>query len=187
MLVGTPQITTEELISKYMQGESLSQLADLVGVNPTTIKRWLLAEGVKLRPRGRQKGQEWVQPYTYRKRPSLTDYKRCSQCKICKLRDKDFAHKGLSGICKLCHNDAKRLKTYGITGEEFRKMVDLQGGVCRICNGKQKNNRSLAVDHCHETGKNRGLLCNRCNMGLGYFKDDATLMLLAIEYLKKYL
>jgi hypothetical protein len=53
-----------------------------------------------------------------------------------------------------------------------------------ICRENNKNNRTLAVDHCHESGKIRGLLCLTCNVGLGMFKEDVDIMKNAIEYLK---
>jgi hypothetical protein len=74
-------------------------------------------------------------------------------------------------------------RVYGLTPEEYNKLLETQNGVCAIC-GKEEtysnqwNKRRLAVDHCHETGIIRGLLCGRCNSGLGWFDDN-------LEYLKK--
>lgn len=53
--------------------------------------------------------------------------------------------------------------------------------VCQIC-GKEKR---LVLDHCHSTGKIRGMLCNSCNTGLGMFQDDTQRLTNAVEYLKK--
>ena len=71
--------------------------------------------------------------------------------------------------------DKKVKSRYGITMDEFDVMKNNQGGVCAICNGKN-NDRDLAVDHCHTTGKVRGLLCGNCNRGIGYFKDSKILL-----------
>jgi len=65
-----------------------------------------------------------------------------------------------------------------------------QNGVCAICSGGETVKtrgtlRRLAVDHDHETGKVRGLLCNRCNNGLGNFRDDPDLLREAIAYLQE--
>lgn len=87
-------------------------------------------------------------------------------------------------------NDLKKL--YGITVEDYEKMLEKQNGGCAIC-GKSETAKSpvddsvkrLAVDHNHITGVVRGLLCSTCNNGLGCFKDNISLMKGAIEYLCK--
>jgi len=62
----------------------------------------------------------------------------------------------------------KHLKNkYGITVDDYEKMFTEQNGVCKICQEICKSGKSLAVDHCHETGKVRGLLCAKCNTNLG--------------------
>lgn len=72
---------------------------------------------------------------------------------------------------------------YGIDLAEYEELLAAQGGVCRICGGQNLNQRRLGVDHCHVTGKVRGLLCNYCNSGIGYFKDDLDLIIKAYHYL----
>lgn len=72
----------------------------------------------------------------------------------------------------------KSLKVkYGITVERYEFMLQAQGGVCKICNKKCRSGNRLAVDHCHETGRVRGLLCGVCNTRLGiiemYKKDQS--------------
>lgn len=75
---------------------------------------------------------------------------------------------------------------YGITEQDYDKMLKDQNFQCDIC-GSTKNNKKkyFAVDHCHESGKVRGLLCDNCNTGLGQFKDTIHNLKQAIEYLKK--
>lgn len=80
----------------------------------------------------------------------------------------------------------KNYKTYGITLDDYNAMFSAQGGKCAICNGTNPSGKSLAIDHCHETGKVRALLCINCNIGIGNFKDNTETMLKAIEYLKKH-
>lgn len=75
-------------------------------------------------------------------------------------------------------------KAFGITIEEYDSILKVQGGVCVICKSVPKK-RKFAVDHNHETGEIRGILCGSCNMGLGYFKDNITLLRNAILYLGK--
>jgi hypothetical protein len=86
------------------------------------------------------------------------------------------------------HQDCKRI---GITLDEYEEMFENQRGKCGICgNGEKMKLRgkiaSLAIDHCHDTGKIRGLLCNNCNRGLGFLNDDVKLLEKAILYLKTY-
>jgi hypothetical protein len=81
--------------------------------------------------------------------------------------------------------------TYGITLADYDRMLAEQGGACRICGstdpqapvGKKNGVSYFNVDHCHETGAVRGLLCFQCNVGLGKFKDDPDLLLRAAQYL----
>lgn len=76
---------------------------------------------------------------------------------------------------------------YGITATDYNKMLEEQNNGCKICS-KQHNKAvkrgRLYVDHCHMTGKVRGLLCGACNSALGYFDDDTDTMEKAIDYLK---
>jgi hypothetical protein len=74
------------------------------------------------------------------------------------------------------------LKRYGITLEDYDKMVADRDGCCDICKKKDKN---LHIDHSHTTGKVRGLLCGSCNRALGLLKDDVKFLEQAIIYLKK--
>ena len=81
----------------------------------------------------------------------------------------------------------RKLKCYfGITVEEYDRMLAAQNGVCAICSGINADGKRLAVDHNHETGKLRGLLCHRCNIAIGLLKDSADRARLASLYLIKY-
>ena len=80
--------------------------------------------------------------------------------------------------------DEVLMKRYGITQFEYECMEEEQGGVCAICTNPPCK-RGLFVDHCHKTGKVRGLLCSSCNTGLGYFKDKALRLFKAIAYLTR--
>lgn len=70
---------------------------------------------------------------------------------------------------------SKLKRLYGITPEQYHEMLANQGGVCAICGThKRRANRPterLSVDHCHRTGRVRGLLCTRCNSALAFFDD----------------
>lgn len=76
------------------------------------------------------------------------------------------------------------MKRYGINQADFERMEEEQGGVCAICTNPPSK-RGLFVDHCHDTGEVRGLLCASCNTGLGHFKDKALRLFKAIAYLTR--
>lgn len=79
---------------------------------------------------------------------------------------------------------------YGINIKEYNKMFENQKGLCAICNNSEirlnnrGNIRKLCVDHCHKTGKIRGLLCSNCNYLLGIAKDNIQTLSNAIKYLQ---
>jgi hypothetical protein len=74
-------------------------------------------------------------------------------------------------------------RKYGITPEQYDEMLEAQGGGCAICHRPPRDDISLHVDHDHETGAVRGLLCFRCNNSLGDLNDDAGLLQSAASYL----
>ena len=81
----------------------------------------------------------------------------------------------------------KLRQKYGLTLEDYDKMMEAQNGKCKICGSSETKNKRyefLPVDHCHTTGKVRGLLCDFCNVGLGRFEDDIERLENAIKYLK---
>lgn len=85
-------------------------------------------------------------------------------------------------------------RKYGITPAQYDAMLSAQGGKCLICeepetsvDGKTGTLRTLAVDHCHTTGKVRGLLCSRCNTTLGKLEESPQLLRAMWDYLHKHL
>lgn len=82
---------------------------------------------------------------------------------------------------------ARRVEdTYGLTGEQYWELYEIQGGACAICRrAKGTGRRKLAVDHDHETGEVRGLCCSPCNRDvLGHLRDDVEALQRAIDYLR---
>jgi hypothetical protein len=71
---------------------------------------------------------------------------------------------------------------FGLSAEKYRDMLCRQNNRCAICRKREVNKR-LSVDHCHKTGRVRGLLCNNCNFTLGRFGDNSNLLRKAASYL----
>jgi hypothetical protein len=78
-------------------------------------------------------------------------------------------------------------KNYGIGFFEYDAMFEKQNGLCAICDAPPPNHhkKRLNIDHCHTSGRIRGLLCDACNRGIGLLKDSPDLMLKAISYLAR--
>lgn len=76
-------------------------------------------------------------------------------------------------------------RKYDISAEDYYTMLELQGGGCAICGRPFDRDKKLHVDHCHETGKVRGLLCYRCNFGMTWFSSDPALLHKCANYLEE--
>lgn len=94
---------------------------------------------------------------------------------------------------RMLHNSGKYdvKRRYGLSREDHQDLIDKQNNLCAICGEPEtakkrgsEETRALAIDHCHDRGHVRGLLCSRCNTGIGNFKDSPELMEKAINYLK---
>lgn len=126
--------------------------------------------------------------------------KRCSTCKTFKVRSAFYKSQWRNGAwCKVCcvlkyTNNKEKVRwqclkrAYGIAKVTYMQMFEAQGGVCAICKKPEGHSRfkNLAVDHDHETGKVRSLLCHRCNAGLGNFYDALPLLREAVRYLDRH-
>jgi hypothetical protein len=136
-----------------------------------------------------------------------TSTKVCNQCQKEKELN-DFVKRsnrasGRQPYCKDCHNKSVRNKycskkmkdydlfrSYGITLKEYNLLFKNQEGCCAICEKhlselNDKHKKSLCVDHNHKTGFIRGLLCDKCNRGIGLLCDSEKILLNALKYLAK--
>lgn len=138
--------------------------------------------------------------------------KECSTCKIIKELSEFYkrADRGkctYRSQCKSCHKarswagrDKRKhrvisykhqlKRNYNLSVDGFNQRFKKQAGKCLICESRLENifleveGKRASVDHDHKTGEIRGLLCNSCNSGLGYLKDDLDLLMRAIDYLE---
>nr|DAX20884.1 MAG TPA: Recombination endonuclease VII [Caudoviricetes sp.] len=86
---------------------------------------------------------------------------------------------------KQASRERSLMKRFGITMAEYEAIYEHQGGVCYICRRATGKSRALAVDHDHETGYIRGLLCSSCNKGvIGHLRDSVETLQRAITYLE---
>jgi len=119
--------------------------------------------------------------------PVIPERKVCPRCRIDKPEGEYHRNAnrpdGLLAYCKLCWSEMERLRKYGITREEFDRLMLEQEGACAICTDPFV--QSPHVDHDHQTGAVRGLLCDYCNHGLGKFRDSARNLRRAIDYLSR--
>lgn len=134
-----------------------------------------------------------------RPRTVAEGFRWCPRCeRACPLeafgRNRAAAN-GLTAYCKPCHNLTSRenrerlhgstrnyhlTARYGLTAVQVDELVAAQGGLCAICRKRAPGH----VDHDHETGRVRGVLCSGCNQGLGNFRDDTAALRAAIDYLE---
>lgn len=114
----------------------------------------------------------------------------CSSCKAKRAREPDVADRrrqwqrsyNASGR----RHDRELRARYGLSLDEYERLLLSQGGCCAICSSSDAGGRGrFHVDHDHNTGAIRGLLCHHCNTGLGAFADDTERLIAAATYLEK--
>lgn len=122
--------------------------------------------------------------------PAQDGEKKCNTCGLIKhiIEFKKAKHctSGRGNECRDCLSFREIQYRYSLSKEDWHDLLSHQQGGCAICGELDQRSRVLNVDHCHNTGKIRGLLCNSCNRGLGYLKDDAEILLKASNYIRKH-
>ena len=121
-----------------------------------------------------------------------------SKCRVCRAEEqKDYKKKNHEKVLDTQRRShakhksdraKKRLeRVYNITGEDYDQMLEEQNHCCAICGTDTPMGRGTwHVDHCHKTDKVRGLLCSKCNAGIGFLNEDTNTLRKAIDYLKKF-
>lgn len=121
----------------------------------------------------------------------------CCRCNEVFLKNISMRNRS---ICKECADEnyhSQLLRKYNLTIEDFNRMLAAQNYRCRICkrneeeilserNEEKNKKRAFCIDHSHKTNRVRGILCSACNVGLGLFKDNATSLEDAIQYLQDF-
>lgn len=119
--------------------------------------------------------------YVYNKKTGA----RKNQCKDCYKDLREDYRRNYDRKLDAFQVRWKQIKwKYGLDEQAWLLMYESQKGKCAICYQRPKS-RNLCVDHCHTSGKIRGLLCANCNHGLGNFKDNPKILRRAANYLKK--
>lgn len=138
---------------------------------------------------------------------SDTATKRCTTCGATKALTEFYktakSEDGRAWSCKSCRREAdtvwrarpenrvracarSRKRRYGLEDETYQQMLASQGGVCAICYQPNTNGKALYVDHCHDTGRVRALLCDGCNFAIGQMKDSPDRLRSAAAYLDRH-
>lgn len=123
--------------------------------------------------------------HNYKKGPQGKAY-RCKECDT--AARKAYQEKQCPEKKRVMARARLMRSKYGIELSDFDAMHERAGGVCEICKGPPttyQGYETLCVDHCHTTGKVRGLLCNKCNQALGLFQDSTWNLEAAISYLQE--
>jgi hypothetical protein len=94
-----------------------------------------------------------------------------SWCKECTKQATNERRRANPGTARLAERQRYVKRNYGITLDDYDRMAEEQGGVCAICGEPDITGRRLAIDHNHETGEVRGLLCVKCNVKLGVLES----------------
>ncbi len=127
--------------------------------------------------------QKFLYDYSCKKSNDMVYWNaRCNKCRVddAKLRYKTD---------KTLARNSNLRNLYNISIKEFDEIVAKQGGRCAICRREEDKSARMSsfhVDHDHKTGKVRGVLCGSCNISLGRFHDDVSILLNAVEYLKSH-
>lgn len=109
---------------------------------------------------------------------------RQSECKECTRERRSLWWKSPAG--KISSANSKLKARFGITLDEYNKLLDCQDRKCAVCGATESYlGHRLAVDHSHITGKVRGLLCKACNVGIGHFNESTRVLENAINYIIK--
>ena len=109
---------------------------------------------------------------------------RCSNLECRRKVESEWRRKNPDKVQQ--KNRKRKMGYYGLSVDDFDILMEKQNNCCAICKKTCITGRALAIDHDHNTNIVRGLLCNKCNQGLGFFNDSIDLLEGAVLYLKQH-
>ena len=146
------------------------------------LKKYRAKSGHKIQARHRERLATDPEYHEYRKRIDREKYQRNKEHR----RAWQIAYRARNREkCRESGKNKRLKKEYGITLAEFREMLSSQGNCCLICHAHVTESIDAHIDHCHKSGKVRGVLCRLCNIGLGAFRDNRDFLRDAILYLER--
>ncbi len=168
-------------IKDYEGGLSIISVIKKHRIGQPTLKRWLLELGIQIRS---QKESYSRTRAAVAKKVLAAGTKRCSRCLASKplvefTRTKQTLVR-LSSHCKSCQRYGA-LRSYGLAPEDEGRLLEFQDGRCGICRREFRQDNQRCVDHSHQKGVVRGLLCHQCNHALGMAEDCPVLMSPAMQ------
>lgn len=119
-----------------------------------------------------------------------SELRECSRCGV-----KNVERKPGIAVCDGCRVDKRdrteferrrRFRTYGITEAQYDAMFERQGYRCGICLTDTPGRKGWAIDHCHDSGVVRGVLCSKCNSAIGLLQDDPAVIMRAALYVERH-
>jgi len=208
------RIDADLAVRLYIEDESRSAMwvANEMGVSHRSVTRALRLAGIELRPQTHQRKIDWdAVVKMYQENPGLSAQQVAKKMGISTAQatlilrrrgvlETRLGGRASTGVCSVCGTTElfeygkcrpclvqykywhKIKQKYGITREDWERIRDEQGGRCALCDRKPKE---LVVDHCHETGVVRGLVCRGCNVALGRLGDNLESIKRVIEYLER--
>lgn len=204
-------IDWDEAATLYLVGSNATTLGQKYGCSPTTVSKRLQKRGIRIRgPKEAIRGLTCTFCGTEAVRTSpkaIYCSRKCAVDAANHLRSERCRLRRLGKLCpcgeavpsdayqalycsKACGDQAqnlrRRLRNRGISLEHYNDLLERQEHRCAICRSEDWGDKDIPrIDHDHETGRVRGLLCNTCNLVLGMFGDDSDRLGAAIAYLRE--
>src|SRR3990167_3179473 len=162
-------------------------------------RRERIAESIKYQKEHREQRRRYMQVWSERNREHIREYRRKTKTTRNARRRQLYRRDEWRRIKQRQQSKewqeknpskrlAQRLRPFGISVQEYQTILTEQNNKCAICERRRnidhKRFKRLHLDHNHKTGKVRGLLCSSCNLGLGKFRDDPTIIEKAAMYLR---
>lgn len=188
---------TAKIAELYSRGSAVREIAKQVGISKTSVHRFIMSD---------------IEKWGRRSKIEAAEMPQDAATKIVELHQRGASVRAVSKAVGVSKSSVHRLLSargerrgrirrwpgapdgvdrdvayrlwakYGLTVANYDALLRKQRGCCAICKRKPKGGRKLAVDHCHDSGMVRGLLCARCNTALGQLRDDPNIIKAMLDY-----